>query len=108
MMLLELMVVRQPFYIFHFIYSISVGLLYLIFTIIFYVAGGVDGRGNRYIYEIISWETPGKAALVAVGVMILSLFLHIFAFIIQKARHRVHKKVFKRDSLEVNIERTTV
>lgn len=100
-MLVELMLVRHPFYIFHFVYSVGVGLIYLIFMIIYYFAGGVDYKGNRYIYQVLSWDQPLKASLVALGILVLSIFLHVFTCIIQKLRHRVHKKVFKITSMKV-------
>lgn len=91
---------------FHFVYSIGIGLIYLAFTIIYYFAGGVDFVGRNYIYNVLYWGNAGKAASVAVGVAVLSLFLHVFVCILQKMRHRIHKKIFKKTSLEINVQAT--
>lgn len=101
-MLLELLIVRHPFYFFHFIYTIAVGLLYLMFMIAYYFLGGVDAVGNNYIYGVLNWEHPDKASLVALGILVLTIFLHIMTCIIQKLRYRVYKKVFKTTSLTIN------
>lgn len=105
-MLIELMIARHPMHIFHFVYSIGVGLIYLAFSIIYYFAGGVDNLGQNFIYDVLYWGEPGKASVVAAGVTVLSFFLHVFTCIVQKLRYRIHKKIFKKTSLEINVQQT--
>lgn len=88
----------------HFVYSIGAGLIYLAFSIIYYYSGGVDALGRPFIYDVLYWGEPAKAASIAVGVAVLSLFLHVFVCILQKLRHRIHKKVFKKTSLEIKAQ----
>lgn len=94
-MMIELFVASHPMYIFHFIYAIGSGMIYLLFTIIYYYAGGVDYFGNNYIYHVLKWENPGSATSVAIGIVVLTIFLHIIVCIIQKCRYRLYKKVKK-------------
>lgn len=101
-MMLELLMAGHPMFIFHFVYSINVGLIYLIFTIIYYFAGGLDPLGRHYIYNVIDWSRPGRAASVSLGVLILAIFLHIIMCLIQKLRHRLHKKCFKKNLVVIN------
>lgn len=100
-MLLELFVVRHPFYVFHFVYSVGVGLIYLVFTIIYYFSGGVDPYGRNYVYNVLNWDEPLKASLVALGVMLLMIFLHIMTWVFQRLRYRLHKKLFEKTSMTV-------
>jgi hypothetical protein len=100
-MLIELLITRHQFNFFHFIYPIFGGLIYFAFTIIYFVAGGVDSVGNRYIYYVINWEEPGRALSVAIGVMVLGIFMHIFSCIVQRLRRRVHKRIFKIKSVTI-------
>jgi len=102
-MLLEIIVARYTYRAFHFVYPILVGLIYLIFTLIYYYAGGVDSKGNNYIYSILNWgEKPLSAAIVVLGVMFLLIFLHIIALIIQKGRKRIFNRCCARATLEIN------
>lgn len=105
-MLLEICMVRHPIYVVHFVYVVGLGLIYLIFSIVYYFAGGVDRAGNRYIYNVLAWETPGKSTSVAIGVLVLTIFLHVLTWILQKLRTRLHKRIFKENT--VNITQETV
>lgn len=98
-MMIDLWIVAHPMYIFHFLYSLCVGLVYLIFTIIYYFAGGVDALGNRYIYHVIDWSRPVSATSVSLGVAVLAIFLHIIACLIQKLRYRLYKKYVRKPTL---------
>lgn len=100
-MLIELLVVRHPVYIFQFVYSIGFGIIYIIFTIIYYFTGGLDPQGKHYIYNVLNWSEPGKAALVTFGIAVLLIVLHIVTCIIQKLRHRIHKRVFRKTAMKV-------
>lgn len=55
-MLLDMYLSRQPYYLMHGIYMAIMGLTYLGFTYVHYAAGGTDCRGNRYIYRNIDWN----------------------------------------------------
>jgi phosphotransferase system glucose/maltose/N-acetylglucosamine-specific IIC component len=103
-MMIELLVASHPMYIFHFIYAIASGMVYLIFSIIYYAAGGVDAVGNNFIYHVLKWEKPGSASSVAIGIVVLAIFLHIITCIIQKLRYRLYKKLNKKPTeLPINI-----
>jgi hypothetical protein len=94
-MMIELLVTSHPMFIFHFVYTVLFGIVYLVFTIIYFLAGGQDYFGNNYIYHVLNWENPGSAAATSVGIVVLGIFLHVIACIIQKARSRIHKKIYK-------------
>lgn len=102
-MFLEIVVAEYTFRVFHFIYPIFVGLIYLLFTLIYYFAGGVDSKGNSNIYTIINWgDKPLSTGLVVLGVAILLIFLHMIALIIQLLRRRICKKFCDSGTLEIN------
>jgi hypothetical protein len=98
-MLVELFVVLHPMYFLHVFYSLSVGLIYLIFTVIYYAAGGTDKYGNNYIYKILNWENPGATMIIVVGVIVLAVLLHCTACIIQIVRVRIHKFASKNQQI---------
>jgi hypothetical protein len=91
-------------YFFHLIYTLGIGLLYLIFTVIYYFAGGTDALGNDFIYSILNWNNPGSTSAVVGGVVVLAILLHCVACLIQLGRVKFHKFTTrsKRRSFEVN------
>lgn len=101
-MLLEIIAAEYTFRVFHFIHPILVGLIYLIFTLIYYFAGGVDSKGRNNIYSIINWgEKPLSTGLVVLGVAILLIFLHLISLVVQLLRKRISKKYFDRETVQI-------
>lgn len=94
-MLVELLVVLHPMYFFHVIHSLVVGLIYLIFSLIYYGAGGTDNYGNNYIYKILDWNKPGSTMIIVILVVILAVILHAVACIIHILRYKLHKILTK-------------
>lgn len=108
-MFLEILVAEYTFKVFHFIHPILVGIVYLIFSLIYYFAGGVDAKGNKYIYSITNWgEEPLSSGLIVLGVTILVAFLHLISLIIQLLRKRICKKYFDSDTLNISSANGTV
>lgn len=102
-MFLEILVAEYTFRVFHFIHPIFVGLIYLLFSLIYYYAGGVDQNGKGNIYSILDWgEKPLSTGLIALGVAILMIFLHLISLIIQIVRKRVCKRFFASETLQIS------
>lgn len=101
-MLLELCIARYPIHIFHFLQTIGAGTVYVLFTVFYFLAGGLDPVGRHYIYHVLDWKRPGTALINAVGIYVLGIFLHILVFVVQKLRHRLYKKFFQKESLVIN------
>lgn len=98
-MMVELFVVLHPMYLLHVFYSLSIGLTYLIFTLIYYAAGGVDKNGNNYIYKILNWENPGPTMIIVVGVIVLAILLHFAACFLQFCRVKLHKLISRNQEI---------
>lgn len=63
-------VTAHPWYFFHFVYCYGAGLIYLIFSLIYFYVGGTNVFGDNFIYEILDWDNPGKAVSIALGVSV--------------------------------------
>lgn len=96
-MLIELLMVRHPVFLAHVIYPLGVGVIWTVFSIVYYFAGGTDAWGNTFIYEVLWWKNPGRASAVAVGVFVLSFFLYVFVWVVYKLRRRVYKRLWNVD-----------
>jgi len=89
--LLDMWINRQPYYYsFHAIFGVTINLVYLLFTVIYWAADGKDFFNNPYIYRALSWERPmsaGKLVLLILFVL-CPCFNCLFWFLIW-ARRRV-------------------
>ncbi|XP_075151371.1 protein rolling stone-like [Haematobia irritans] len=92
LMVLDHMLVAFPTRLLHFIYPLALGVIYAIFSIIYYYAGGLDPNGNAYIYEILDWSKPGWAALIVIGCVVLVLVFCFLLFCLYKLRSYIYCK----------------
>ena len=78
----ELFVTAIPVRILHVIYPITFTAIWIIFSVIYYGAGGTDIYGNRYIYKVLNYETdPAAAAGLAILVVFVGIpVLHLCIF----------------------------
>ncbi|GBP42139.1 Protein rolling stone [Eumeta japonica] len=60
-MLSELMMTAHPMRAAHALYGVGAGLVYGVFSAIYWAAGGTDRLGNSAIYQALDWNKPGKA-----------------------------------------------
>jgi len=69
--------------------------VYVIFNVIYWAAGGTDPYGNAYIYDVLDWsDHPGDAGItIAMAAAILPL-LYVGLWLIALIRDWVHCKVF--------------
>ncbi len=61
----DLFIIATPVRLVHVYQTILAGIYYILFSLIYYAAGGTDETGNPYIYDVLDWSDPGAAALVA-------------------------------------------
>lgn len=116
---------------FHVVEPLCLGILYGIFTCIYYACGGVDPydfkfdfviiekqfrissilrlfslysirKGEPYVYKILYWGHPGKALGALIGALIAAVFVEIVLFFIYKLRVFIHRKTFaKKNKIEI-------
>lgn len=66
---------RRPAYISHAFVPFCYAIFYVIFTYIYYKAGGTDAGGNPYIYIFLDWSGKSKVKLGGFGAMQLVMLL---------------------------------
>lgn len=96
LMVIDLFVTSIPFRLRNFWWCLSVVVLYLIFSLIYYVAGGLDRNGYHYIYKILDWKRPARTLLVCAGGLTFVTVLHCVTCMLAEARDRLYHKVTKR------------
>mmetsp|Transcript_55729 Transcript_55729/g.180948 ORF Transcript_55729/g.180948 Transcript_55729/m.180948 type:complete len:329 (+) Transcript_55729:136-1122(+) len=86
LVLIDLLLTRQPFYIQHVYAPFLFASVYCLFTFVYYHAGGTEEDGtSRYIYKAVDWSKPSGTGrllglIVFVGVPIMHLLLCSLAF----------------------------
>lgn len=88
LMLFEVTFSNIPIRLLHFIYSHVFGSTYVLFTVIYWAAGGKDKEGNRYIYTRLNYEKYPEEAILTVFIMliILQFMMHLFNFLLFRFR----------------------
>lgn len=102
--LVDCLLTGLPWRLYHMFIPMSFGATYIIFTAIYYAAGGTDVSGQLYIYPILDYrDNPISAAMIAVVlVFVLAPFVHFVFwclyfvktfFLFHKLKHSSHANV---------------
>lgn len=92
-LVVDLFIVRHPHRMSLFVYPMSCGGLYMFFTIIYTLLGGIDRDGNNFIYPILDWKnSPIKAAIVGVGCVVFLGIFHAIICGIHIIRNIIHRR----------------
>ena len=102
--LIDLCIISFPFRLLHFIYSFSLGILYLIYTVFNWAAGYPN------IYYIIDW---GNKLNMTLGYSLGLIFIgfpscHVFVFFLSKVIRLCQEKCSRRNSRVYSIEHSVV
>ena len=86
---LDTWITGVPFRILHVVYVILFGCVYVVFSAVYYAAGGTDIRGHSYIYPVLDYGgNPGLAAGVAVGCgLVFTAILHLIFYAMYLTRY---------------------
>lgn len=108
LLIVDIFVIRHPHYISHFIYPMACGTLYVLFTIIYTVLGGIDRGGNNYVYPILDWNNkPRESMLVGGGCVALLGIFHIIICGLHKIRESMYGYMKKALRIEIKIHERT-
>ncbi|XP_017096949.1 protein rolling stone-like [Drosophila bipectinata] len=87
------LVVAQPSRLLHFVYPLGFSLIYTGFTLVFYVLGGVDLNGRRYIYSFLNYAKPKSAILTITRISFLIVALSSYFYGLYRVRSYVARKL---------------
>jgi hypothetical protein len=84
-----------PVRICHALYSIGFGCVYILFTVLYYAAGGRDSVGHRFIYPFLDYSSNAKGAVsLAVSCAVFLVGgIHILFFLQYKGRKVITDKI---------------
>lgn len=87
----ETLIVGHPVRLIHAYQHIIFALLYLIFTAIYYIAGGTDKDGNSALYGILNWNKPHWTILYVFIVGLLLVVIHFMFWLVFLLRCKIAK-----------------
>ncbi|XP_054743172.1 protein rolling stone-like [Anastrepha obliqua] len=87
MMILDQIVVVFPTRVSHLIYPVFVVMLYILFSIVYFLMGGENVIGRPYIYRLLNWGGhPFYSSCVAFGGILFLYPMCLFGYFIYKIR----------------------
>ncbi|XP_072937830.1 protein rolling stone-like [Epargyreus clarus] len=79
----------------HFYQPICFAFTYVVFAVIYYLAGGRDAKGNAFIYPVLYWGFPGQAIGVVVLTGLLLVALHFTTVGLAASRNAVATRLLR-------------
>lgn len=76
----DLLLVAHPLHLLHIYWPIGFGLVYVLFTYLYYLLHGTDEDGNPYIYKILNWEDPINSIVTSIIGLFYITLLHALAY----------------------------
>lgn len=73
-------VTSVPVRFYHFLHGILFGVTYVVFTAVYYAAGGTNHQNKPYIYPVLDWTVPGTTLAYCLAVLLVALPLGHFLF----------------------------
>ncbi|CAG4977822.1 unnamed protein product [Parnassius apollo] len=97
-MFLELMLSAHPSRLLHIMQPLYFSLVYLLFTLIYYSAGGLDPWGHVFIYPVVNWSKPEQTLVVAVLTGLFLALMHIVTVALATIRDLIARRCISSSS----------
>lgn len=95
MLLMDFVIVRVPARFAHVIYSVSLMVVYVVFTLAYYLCGGRSViTGKQYLYKMMDYQKP---SILIGGMVVMAIYIVLVRFIsvgLYRLRIVVFRKVF--------------
>ncbi|XP_045769625.1 protein rolling stone-like [Maniola jurtina] len=95
MMLLLLMSSSHPTRFLHMVHPFLFALTYVVFSVIFYFAGGVNPFGEPWIYPVVNWTKPGPTILLVFVTGVMLIALHFVTVGLAAARDALANRIMR-------------
>ena len=91
---IDLILSLIPFHLLHFLYPCILTTAYVVFSGVFYAAGGTDRHGHRYIYKALDYEnSPLTSSIAAVCLCIVPAVVYLIPFTLALLRDIVYQRL---------------
>ena len=82
LMIINFVLSRHPYHVRHGLYVFIYLVTYVLFSVVYWAAGGTDASGNKYIYAALDWDTPKATVPLILGLIFFMIpaVVGLFAF----------------------------
>ncbi|VDL61194.1 unnamed protein product [Hymenolepis diminuta] len=77
LVIVDMFINNVPIRLVHGVYPLILGILYGLFTYIYWISGSAGFTGNGIIYPILNWNKPGYALGACVLVLLFSIIIQV-------------------------------
>jgi hypothetical protein len=95
--IVDIFIAGHPFRLFHAYQQILFAFIYLIFTAIYFIAGGTNKYGNTAIYGILDWNKPQWTILYFTIAGPFLVFIHFIFWLFYLVRCKIASLLFNTD-----------
>lgn len=92
LMIADLCIMSIPLRLRHFWWCLTIVVSYILFSVIYYSAGGLDKRNLTYIYKVLDWQKPGRTLLVCLGGVMFLVVVHCLLCLVTRLRERFYAR----------------
>ncbi|XP_031833894.1 protein rolling stone isoform X2 [Nomia melanderi] len=92
LMIIDFVVTSIPFKLKNFWWCLTIVFLYVTFSLIYYLAGGLDRNGHHYIYKILDWKKPLQTTWVCIVEAVFTIVVHFIICLLDGVKHRLYAK----------------
>lgn len=83
----DIFVATRPCRLLHFYQPVLVVGLYVVFSVIYWAAGGRNSNGSPYIYPVTNWANPGLTVPLVMGTVLVFIpLIHAFLWVLHQLR----------------------
>ena len=100
---------KRPCKLSHSLHTLAYGLLYAMFTIVYFLCGGDNYVQEPYIYKMIDWRDPARSFAAIFCLNVLFIIVHCIIWSICKANDNLlsmKRKIFQKQNTH-NFEQMT-
>ncbi|KOB74293.1 Uncharacterized protein OBRU01_09365 [Operophtera brumata] len=88
-MLVELICSAHPSRLLHIMQPLYFAAAYMLFSVIYYFAGGTDPWGNPFIYPVVDWSKPGQTMVVITLTGLFLALMHLLTVAVATGRDAI-------------------
>lgn len=104
LMLLDLCLVAHPVRFNYFYWPVVFSLTYMVFSAVYYLAGGTDRLDRAFIYNILDWRYPVKTLLITTVCLGFVIVLHSIVCLFSLSRRSVARYLERRKEIGIELE----
>ncbi|CAL1528248.1 unnamed protein product [Lymnaea stagnalis] len=94
---LNMVITKVPLRLLHLLYPVAFGVIYTIFSAVYYCLDGTNQNGDSFIYSILDWSKPGRTlAISSLSNFIFIPVVHLMMWALNVGFQRLYDRLRNR------------